>query len=159
MDKLSTFLNGVAQWITIVAVAIMSLIVIIEVFNRNVLGFSYSWSEELTRYLLVWVTFIGGSVAFKNFQLVGFDMVVKVFKGKTREIIKLISQVIILIFLSIILYLGIKQSFAPAVLNQITPGLGIKMMWAYIAIPIGCFFMIIHSLPLLFMTIKKIIDK
>src|SRR5690625_3492988 len=98
MDKLSTFLNGVAQWITIVAVAIMSLIVIIEVFNRNVLGFSYSWSEELTRYLLVWVTFIGGSVAFKNFQLVGFDMVVKVFKGKTREIIKLISQVIILIF-------------------------------------------------------------
>ena len=53
----------------------MSVIIIYQVFSRFVLEASLPWSEELTRYLMIWAVFIGASLALRNGALIGVEAI------------------------------------------------------------------------------------
>lgn len=146
MKLISDVLYKLSNWMTIAIVSLMTAIVVLEVFCRNVLGFSFDWSEELTRYLLVWLTFVGGSIAFRNKQLVGFTFVSDKLSPALKRRVALAAQVVLAVFLMIVMYYGIMQVTSPSVLQQLSPGMRLPMFWPYLAIPLGTGFMLIHIL-------------
>ncbi|MFM9277531.1 TRAP transporter small permease [Paenibacillus jiagnxiensis] len=48
------------------AVALMTLIVTMQVFTRKLFGFVFFWSEELTLLLLIWFSFLGIAIGFRE---------------------------------------------------------------------------------------------
>jgi len=126
---------------------VMTLTVIVQVFLRYIFSFSLSWSEEVARYLMIWVAFLGGSLALQKGLHIGVELFLVRVSSKTRRWVSILSKMFILIFLIYLTIGGIKITWA--VRNQSSPALLFSMAYAYLSAPVGGFFMAlqtIHSL-------------
>ena len=71
---------------TLVAmVAAMTVIIIIQVFLRYLFLYSLSWSEEVARYLMIWASFLGASLAVKYGFHIGVEFVVDPIPEKRKK--------------------------------------------------------------------------
>ena len=61
-EKLSACSARVLYWTLVVMVAVMTVIVIVQVLLRYILLYSLSWSEEVARYLMIWVSFLAAGL-------------------------------------------------------------------------------------------------
>jgi TRAP-type C4-dicarboxylate transport system permease small subunit len=107
----------------------MTIVVSVSVFYRYVLNHPLSWSEEVTRLMIVWVSFIGAYMAMRENRHIGFDILVNRFSPKLRRIIALIGQILILIFLGVVIWEGIL--FSKEFLNVGMPYTNIPVGWFY----------------------------
>ena len=145
--KVSRISEKVVQVTLVGMVAIMTVIIIIQVFMRYLFLFSLSWSEEVARYLMIWVSFLGASLALKYGFHIGVEFVINRIPEKMREWVNLIAKIGILIFLIYFTIGGFRVSWA--VRDQDSPALLFSMAYAYLSAPVGGLFMIIQLLNLL----------
>ncbi|GAB6107803.1 TRAP transporter small permease [Fusibacter bizertensis] len=149
MARIKNMLDTIENIVKIVIgllLAIMLLVALTEVFRRYFLGRSFSWSEELVRYLIIWISFLGAAVAFKDQSLVYFDMIVcRIFKKK-KLILSLITNTITLIFIGVIFRNAIQTILKPSILNQNSVGLGVPMIVPFLSVPVGLGLMFIFGL-------------
>ena len=66
IDRFSRHTNTVIEQSLLGLGILMIGVVAAQVFFRYVLNHSLFWSEELARYILVWLTFLGASVAYRR---------------------------------------------------------------------------------------------
>lgn len=136
----------IIQYLVSVILVFMALLMFAEVVRRYLFGLQFGWSEELIRYLAVWVAFLGGAAAYHEKSLVCFDMIRKKLEGKAGIAAALLSNIIILAFLVLICYLGIKNILSPSVYRQSGVGLKVSMAIPYAAIPAGTGLMALFTL-------------
>jgi TRAP-type C4-dicarboxylate transport system permease small subunit len=144
--KIENILENVIKCILVILLAVMTIVTVIEVGRRYLMGLSYPWAEELTRFSLVWLTFVGACLPFRKGELVMFDMVISSFPERKRNILALVMNTILIIFLAFLFYYSYKFSFSPVIVNQISTGLGISMAIPYSSIPIGFGLMIFFGI-------------
>lgn len=137
MDRLERFL----RIIVIIMLAVMVVTVISQIFYRYFLGNPITWSEEVTRYLFIYVTFLGAAIGIRKKIHVTIDIVADLLKGAPKKILEKVVEFIMMIFLAVIVYLGTE--LAISTLGQKSPALGIPIGLAYLAIPIGALLAII----------------
>jgi C4-dicarboxylate transporter DctQ subunit len=121
----------------------MTLVVATQVICRYLLGASLTWSEEASRYLLIWITFLGGSTAFKRGLHTGFDAVARALSPEARRAARLATLLAIVIFLLIVGLKAIQLSLFN--MAQRSPAMRLPMGIVYLAIPTGCLFMLVHA--------------
>lgn len=113
-----------------------------------------NWTEELARFLLVWVSLIGGAVAFGTKGHLGVDYFVGKFHHETRKLLAIFAHICVLFFAAAIFIYGgstiVHDSFA---VEQMTPALGWKMGYVYLALPIAGVFMVLFTIENLVETI------
>ncbi|MBP1697625.1 MAG: Tripartite ATP-independent periplasmic transporter DctQ component [Deltaproteobacteria bacterium] len=155
--KVSRFAERVVQVTLVGMVAIMTVIIILQVFMRYLFLYSLSWSEEVARYLMIWVSFLGASLALKYGFHIGVEFVINRIPEKMRGWVNLIAKMGILIFLIYFTIGGFRVSWA--VRDQDSPALLFSMAYAYLSAPVGGFFMIIQLLNLLVEDLIKIRER
>ncbi|WP_066307384.1 TRAP transporter small permease [Bacillus sp. FJAT-29814] len=149
MQQLSLIVYKYTKWFLAFLIGLMTVITLMEVGARNIFHHSFSWSEELARFILVWVTFIGASVGYKKGELVAIDAVERL-PEKVRKPIYMLTQLVSLVFIVFLAYLGYAATFSDTVMRQVASGFRVSMMWPYLSIPLGMTFMFIHALAFLF---------
>lgn len=149
MTIVSDMIYKLAVWLTILIVAVVLSVTLVDVLLRNILGSSFSWSGELSRFLLIWVTFLGASAAYKRFEMPAFDLFSDKLSGMKARVLFTIVQIGVLVFSLLAVYIGFTESFSPTVQMQKSPGLGLPMTFPYLAIPIGFLFISIHAITFL----------
>jgi len=127
----------------------MSLIVFVEVISRYFLHFSLTWSSELARFLLMWVVFIGASLALKRGELVSIMFFANLFPPTLTRLINIGLHVLIFFFLFTGLWHGGIFLRFLVESGQISPGLRIPMWWLYSSFSIGFLLMMLHTLSIL----------
>jgi len=120
----------------------MTLVVALQVVCRYFLGASLVWSEELSRYGLVWITFLGGSVALKKRAHMALQALVEKLSPKSRKMVQSFTLFTIMGFLGIATFKGTQLAIFN--LKQHSPAMGVPMGVVYIAIPTGCLLMLVH---------------
>jgi TRAP-type C4-dicarboxylate transport system permease small subunit len=136
--------------------SIMTIVTVLEVARRYIFGLSYPWAEELVRFLLIWVTFVGGAAAFRTGNLVILDTVLTFLSDRRRNVLKLVTNTVVLAFLIFLLRNASKYAFSPVIIKQISPGLGLPMTVPYISIPLGFALMILFALEIYGITIMRL---
>lgn len=159
MEKFNFYLYKSSQGLLITITALLTIIIIIQVICRTFLGFSLEWSEELGRYLLIWLTFVGGSVAFRNNELVGLDLLESKLNFRMNKVLKLVIHVLTLILFTFIIYFGIKATFSHGVVSQISPTMKFSLMYVYLAIPLGFILMTIYLLSAIQAEVRELIER
>jgi TRAP-type C4-dicarboxylate transport system permease small subunit len=142
--KVSRMAEKLVQVTLVVMVAVMTVIIILQVFMRYLFLYSLSWSEEVARYLMIWVAFLGASLALKYGFHIGVEFVITRIPDKARARVNLVAKLSILVFLIFFTIGGFQVSWA--VRDQDSPALLFSMGYAYLSAPIGGVFMIIQLL-------------
>ncbi|VGO19181.1 TRAP transporter small permease [Pontiella sulfatireligans] len=158
LDGLLKFKKGMTSALNVVLIVVVALLVIDVVwgvFSRHVLGAQTKWTEELARFLLVWVSLLGGAVAFGTKGHLGVDYFVGKFHPETQRLMAIVSHGVVLFFASAIFVYGGARVVSDALtMEQTTPALGWKMGYVYLALPIAGIFMVIYTIENLIETIS-----
>lgn len=140
--KLSDSINKFCEKLTGILLAILSIITIVQVFARRVLGNSLSWTEESARFLFIWIIVLGASIGIKEGFHVSIVIVKEKLKGKAKNILYMGINISILIFSIVLVTSGIK--LLNSVNGQLSPAIRLNMLWVYLSIPVSGTFIIIH---------------
>ncbi len=127
--------------------------IVIQVITRLV-GISAIWTEEVATYSFIWSVFMGASIMVNKREHFKFDLVLKKLKGKRRNGLYLVNDVILLLFCSALFYFGMEavQSFWNY--NWVSlPQM--KMGYVWISVPIMGGSMVIYKLGHIINTVKN----
>ena len=149
MTTVKKVLNNFEEYIVVPLVGVMVAVVILQVVFRYIVKGSLPWSEELSRYLMVWITFVGASIGVKRGAHVGIEALVLVLPPKTQTIAKYVGIIISIIFCIVVLGASLGILKRQIVSHQISPAMRIPMWWAYAAIPAGTFLMTVRFIQTL----------
>jgi TRAP-type C4-dicarboxylate transport system permease small subunit len=132
-----------------VVVAMFTAIVVVvfsQVVSRFVFNAPFSWSEELARYLQVWLIMLGSAACLRKGLHLAVDYAVHSLPDAPKRTLHLISLAAIMFFLGVVFVSGI--SLIAATLSQRTPALQIPIWVIYLAIPVGSLLMLLESIDL-----------
>lgn len=142
IKKASDFVDKIGSFLVISTMVGMVFFTSIQIIAR-VFFEALSWSEEITRYLLVWSTFIGAGCVYKRGGHINVSFIQDRFKGKANKYVKILVHLICIAFFIIAVYYGVIYMMKQGA--QSSPALGIRMNLMYMSIPIGCGVMLLHS--------------
>jgi TRAP-type C4-dicarboxylate transport system permease small subunit len=135
------------EWLIIAAFVVLTLDVLWGVFSRYVVGEQSRWTEELAIYLLVWVSLIGASLTYAEKGHLGVDYFVGKMDPSARRVGAIAVELLVLAFsVFVLLYGGWILITKTLATGQVTPALGIKMGYMYLAAPISGFFFTLFCL-------------
>ncbi len=145
--KLKNLLVKGLELAVMLVTGILVIDVVLGVFTRYVLDDQISWTEELARMLLIWVSLLGASVAFIRKSHLGVDYFVGKLNEKWQTISQILVYLLVAIFSSIVLIYGGYSLVSSALkYSQPTPALNIEMGYVYIAVPISGIFIVVFSI-------------
>lgn len=141
--KFDNLINSILRIIVMIMLSIMSIVVFAQVIFR-IVHLSIPWSEELSKYLLIWCTFLGSAMCIRKGSLVGLEFLKNALPQKYQKILQTALNIIVcllLVFLIVIGFWSVKRVYF-----QITPVLKQSMGLMYAAIPVGSVFMLINQI-------------
>ena len=144
--KFALICKKIISWIAVITVAAMLIIMCTEVVRRYLFGKTFIWSDEIIRILLVFCAYFGGAAGYFDHNLTSFDMVVTRLSKRTNDILKLIVNVVMLVFFIILLYLTYKKMVSPSVAKSISTSTGLSGSFPYYGIFTGLIFMTIFTI-------------
>lgn len=136
--------DSTLNWILTIIMAVMLVVVSAQVWYRFVLNDPLAWSEEVARYLFVWISFMGSAVGVRMNVHLGIDLIDKVLSPRGRKIMTVVVNLLIQIFLMVVIVWGIK--ILKVVQFQKSASMGISMTYPYMAVPVGAGLMLFNSL-------------
>ncbi len=138
MNRVINALDRVIYAILAVLIVVMLAVGAMQVFWRYVLQNSLSWSEELLRYLYVWVTMLGICMGIRRKGLASISSVADYIEKKTkigRDVLAVISFMAQIATFVLLAYFGMKLSIST--MKQLSPAMRVSMGYVYMAMPIG----------------------
>ena len=132
--------------LVMVVVAVLVVDVLWQVFTRFILKNPSTWSEELAVFMLIWVSLLGAAVALNRGAHLGIDYFVGKLSPKKRLYTEVFVFLCVSLFsLSVMVLGGIDLVVSTLKLQQLSPALGIKVGYVYLAVPISGFFLVLYS--------------
>lgn len=134
-------------WLAIGVFLILVLDVLLGVFSRKILGDQIRWTEELARFLLVWVSFLGGAIAYIDDKHLGVDLLVERLDPLARRLSRVLVHGLIFAFALFVMGLGGTRLVIDRFdAGQLMPALQIEKAWFYLAVPISGFLIALFAL-------------
>ncbi|MDR2820729.1 MAG: TRAP transporter small permease [Desulfovibrio sp.] len=148
LEVFNTKMNTIMCGVMFVTFTLMVIITFFQVIFRYLLEYPLAWSEEVARYLFVWATYTGASIAFYEGKHINVTLFTDTFKNaRVRAGMSLVADAASLWFLILFAYKGFLLSNRILNLGQISSSLPwLYVGVVYVAIPIGCLFMALNVL-------------
>ena len=147
MDRLrrvAGWLDGLVAIVMILILAVMLVVTSAGVFWRYALNSGLVWADELSRFLLVWASFLGATLAVSR----GAHITINVLYDRVSRKIQLwMSRVVdslIIVFMGAIMVYAVK--LLPVVRIRVAPTIAVSMDIPYSIIPISAGIIIFHIL-------------
>ncbi len=137
-------LNNLEGYFCVGSLAVMSVVIFWQVVCRYVLKSSLPWSEELSRYLLVWTSFIGGAYGVRLGAHIGVEAFTLLLPKKAQKALAILVMIACTILCCFICKFGFQIVQTQLAKNQLSPAMRIPMGYMYAAIPVGMIFFIIR---------------
>jgi len=161
MNALKSGLDRVLTWTVVALFAALVVDVAWQVFARQVLDSPSGWSEELAKYLFIWLGLFGSALVFGERGHIAVDFAIKKLPEKIRVAIMVLVQIAILAFTSLVLIWG-GYEVAKLAWSQNLTGLPVNVGPLYLALPISgvliAFYTIYHLIRLLTGAESAIVD-
>lgn len=135
MDKI----NFVLKWFLIILLAVAFIALVLQVFSRFILQVPITWTEELSRYAMIWIAFIGAGIAVRHQQLIRIEAVTNYLSRRMNVTVNSVASIVILVFCVTVFYFGLD--LLTVVHHQTSPALHVPMSVPYSSILVGCLVM------------------
>jgi TRAP-type C4-dicarboxylate transport system permease small subunit len=147
MSLLIKTLDYVLSRMSILIMSLLVLTVSLQVFMRYVIGSPVTFTEELSRFLLIWLGLLAASYAYRQRMHLALDLLVLKLKGKQRNVLNIIIHSLVALFsLLVLVYGGIQLVYLTWILDQHSPALGVSMSFVYLVLPVSGTAIVIYAI-------------
>lgn len=133
--------------------SITTVIVIMNVFTRYFLKFTYTWAEEVAVAAFVWTIFLGFASAYKKKELIGVEVLVAVLPKKLRHLVEFITSLVVTILSGTMLNFSFKYVTGS---TKITAALEVSYKYIYASIILAFALITLYSVYFSIKSFKKI---
>ena len=125
-------------YILALIMGVMVINVLWQVFTRFVMGSPSSFTDELARYLMIWVGVLGAAYISGRRMHVAIDLLpMRLNKEKQVKLKIFVNCIIILFCLAALVVGGLRLVYITYILDQHSPALQIPLAVVYLIIPIS----------------------
>jgi TRAP-type transport system small permease protein len=135
-------LERVENGMMILLTVLLVIVTFLQVFSRYALRNPFFWTEELARFLFIYVCMLGIAMGIASKGHYGFEAFFKFLPRKLKAPLGLFIYFVMGFFIVILTVQGFEE--LPSTTNQISVSLPVTMVWSYIALPAGGMLMLIH---------------
>jgi len=155
--KTKDIIDKILSWIVIVLMAVITVNVLWQVFSRFVLQNPSSFTEELARYMLIWIGILGAAYVAGQKLHLAIDLLSTKLKGKPKAVLEIFIQLCIFVFSFFVMVIGgIRLVYITLQLNQISAALQVPLGYVYLVVPISGILMMFYAIYFITEEIRKI---
>jgi len=164
LEKINTFFLRIGRQFAWIAILLMVVVIIIQVFFRYVLNNALPWPDELARFLMLWMTGLIAPSAYRWGGFVSIDILERFLPKILSTLLTIFILFVSLCVLVIGFELGLKHINAGWIFNSSSIKIplhliggevkALKLAWMYMSLPVGIFLLISVNIELI---LKKII--
>ena len=147
MKVLNKFSDGLDKVLRCICAALMIgffLIMLLQVILRNLFpAHTLSWADGICRYLFVWATFLGASLATKIRSHIAITFIIDRFKGKARKVIDVIIYLFTMVMVALLFVWSIRATIN--VIPQQADSAHFSAAYVYAALPVGFFLLFLQT--------------
>ncbi|WP_051688161.1 TRAP transporter small permease [Desulfofalx alkaliphila] len=125
-----------------------------QVFMRYVMSSSLSWTEEMARFLFIWLVYIGISYGIKMKRHIKIDAALILLPEKGKKIVWIIADLLFIVFCYFVIKQGMMLVIDLYNYGQTSPALGIPMAYVYLAAPLGLSLAVIRLIQSIIQSIR-----
>lgn len=146
MSTIKQYIDSALKWLVITIMAVITLNVLWQVFSRFILASPSSYTEELARYLLVWLGIMGASYVAGQKMHLAIDLLTVNLNHKGKALLDIIIQICIFTFSLFVMVIGgTRLVMITLTLNQISAALQVPLGYVYIVLPVSGLIMMFYS--------------
>lgn len=136
MQMIRNFVDKTIEFICIAFVGLMTVLVTWQVFTRYALKSPSAITEQLSKYMFVWLVLLGSAYVFGKREHMSMEFIREKFTGRMRISIEIIIELIVMAFaLGILVYGGYKNTLLT--MTQQDSALPIKIGLVYAMLPVS----------------------
>lgn len=144
LNVLDKILSLFEEWTLFVTVMVALVALFVNVVLRYGFSYTFAWSEELVREVIIYTTLIGCSAAVKNRSMIKIDAVVQIFP-KLKTPLTFFSNFVMIIFSCMMLYYGWLMALMQVRTEQKTIIMQIPLVYLYAMLPMMGVLMLIRT--------------
>lgn len=144
MGKAERIFVAANRWALILMLATMSIVVFANVALRYLTNYSLVWAEELARYLMIWMTFVGAGLVLRFGGHVAIDTLHQMLSPPAARMLRAGLAILMIVFFAMMAWQGWR--YMGAAQYQTTPAMRLSFGDVYAVFPIGFGLLIVHLL-------------
>jgi TRAP-type C4-dicarboxylate transport system permease small subunit len=122
----------------------LAFIVFLQFFTRYVLNDSLAWTEEIARYGLMWVTFIGAAMVTRRNSHIAVALLTELLPTGPARVLRALIDLVTLLFLSLLAYFS--YLIVERMQFQRMTVIDLPMSLVYGGVSLGCFLMLFRQI-------------
>ncbi len=131
-------INTYLGYILVFLMALMTLDVLWGVFTRYAIGSQADWSEELARFLLIWIGMLGAAYASGQHKHLAIDLLFPKLSPDNQRRLSVFINLLITVFAFAVLVIGgFRLMYITQVLGQLSAALRVPMFLVYAVLPVS----------------------
>ena len=156
LTNIKNRLDTILKWLLVFIIGAMTINVLWQVFSRFILQNPSSITEELARYMLIWLGILGASYVAGQKMHLAIDLLSTKLKGKSKSYLEIVIQSTIFLFAFFVMVIGgFRLVQITLSLNQISAALQIPLGYVYTVLPISGIIMMFYSVTFIVEELKK----
>ena len=169
VENINTFVLRIGRQIAWIAILLMVVVIIVQVFFRYVLNNALPWPDEVARFLMLWMTGLIAPSAYRWGGFVSIDMLERFLPKILSNILIFLILIISLTVLLVGFEMGLKHINAGWIFSSSSIKIpfsliggkteAMKLAWMYMSLPVGIFLLILVNIELVLRTILSFISQ
>lgn len=147
------FLKRFELYLGSVFISVTVVVVIMNVFTRYFLKFTYFWAEEVAVGCFVWTIFLGTAAAYRARALIGVEAIVVLLPTKIRKIVEFFTYILLVVISGIMFYFSATYVLES---SKITSALEISYAYINSGIVISFALMTLYSVMFAIQCFKEL---
>lgn len=157
MDSLIKKYNKFMSYLGLICLGGFIISVLIQVISRTFLPKTPSWTEELARYLFIYMVAFGASVAVHKKEFVAVDLIIDFLPKIIRKLIELVINIVLLLFVAFVLLKSVL-GFAILEYRMVSTAMQVPMQYIYFSMIILFGLLILSFVMEILYQVKEILS-
>jgi TRAP-type C4-dicarboxylate transport system permease small subunit len=134
---MARIIDNIEEYVAIGLLCLMSAMVFVQVALRFLLGLGFSWLDEISRILFIWVVYLGAVVAMHRGLHIRVEAGLSVLPARWRRSAAILGDLVLFIFCMLMAWHGIELVLSTTELSFRLPATNMSMFYPYLIMPIS----------------------
>ena len=139
------FLVRIISWIIGFLLALMVILVFSNVIARYFLNSALAWSEEISRFMLIWVAFLGSVLAYVRNEHLGLDILITVLPPRSSRVVLVFANLLVIAAIFVLLHGGWSITSHTFNSGWTSPALSIPYGVVYMIVPVCSLLLLLQA--------------